>query len=119
VDNDRRLPAPIAWLRNFLVALGGGTGLGIQCDIVVYEQTTMREVYRVGPYNGWNAAGPKRRLVDQINKIGLDEFLRARQIEEGHLGPVRRSSERMSIDRQIWEACKTWVSVAVDRLLRR
>ncbi len=106
-------------MRAFLEALGGGTGLGLQRDIVIYEAETMREVYRVGPYNGRTITRPMWRLATQINHVGLDEFLRTQQIEDGHVGPIRRSSGRMSIERQSLEEWRAWASVTLHRLWRR
>jgi hypothetical protein len=117
-DINRGQPAAFGWVRAFLEALGDGTGLRRRRDIVIYEAETMREVYRVGPYNGRTITRPMRRLVSQINQVGLDQFLRAEQIEDGKVGPIRRSSGQMSIERLSLE-WRAWVSVTLHRLWRR
>jgi hypothetical protein len=54
-------------------------------DIVVRD-TTGRELYREGPYDGTSVERSMERIVAQIEKLGLEGFMRDRHRESGQLG---------------------------------
>jgi hypothetical protein len=61
-------------------------------DIVVLDETKEREVYREGPYRSNRIGQPLQRIIVEIDRVGIEEFLRRRQIENSQLGPVNAPS---------------------------
>jgi hypothetical protein len=115
--NRGRSPA-FGWLRAIAEAPLTLTTVWLQRDIVVRESDTMRELYREGPYDGITVNRPLKRIVAEINRVGLDEFVRTRRLEDQRLGPVRRSSGRMRPTRQALLFWWAW-AITVRRRLRR
>jgi hypothetical protein len=57
-------------------------------DVVVRDSDDSRELYREGPLSRSSAISAMNRYAEEIRRIGLDEFLRKRQIELAQLGPI-------------------------------
>ena len=62
--------------------------LGALQDIVILDDTRKRELFREGPYDNISVRVPLQRTRIEIARLGLDEFLRARQIEDAQIGPL-------------------------------
>jgi hypothetical protein len=69
-----------------------GSLIGMKQDIVIYDESKIRELYRDGPYDSITLVRPLNQLVHQIKETGLEAFLRTSQLEAGQLGPVRKTS---------------------------
>jgi hypothetical protein len=106
-------------MRALLWAFWTPTTVQMQRDLVVRESESQQEVYREGPYDGITVARPMDQLIQEINKVGLDQFLRTHRLEEGRVGPVRRSSGRTGFAHQWLMACRAWASTAVHRIRGR
>jgi hypothetical protein len=64
-------------------------------DLVIRDGERGRLLYREGPYTGSGVEPAVRRVVSQIEAIGLAEFLRRAHVASGTLGPIH--SERGTI----------------------
>lgn len=65
---------------------------GASRDLILLDASGERELYREGPYNGITVNGAIRRLTSELERIGVDEFVRSRQLEDMQLGPIMRAS---------------------------
>jgi hypothetical protein len=54
-----------------------------------------RELYREGPYSNVTVQVPRRKIVSEIERTGIDEFIRSRRVENAQLGPVSAPSGRL------------------------
>ena len=73
-------PKPLALLE----AIGG---LAWQ-DVVLRDESGV-ELYREGPYDGGRIGFGVKRVVSEIQRQGLESFIRHHRIENSQLGPVR------------------------------
>jgi hypothetical protein len=60
----------------------------LERDIVILDSSRRRELYREGPYNNITVNRPLERLLAEIENVGLDQFLRIRQIQSSRVGPL-------------------------------
>ena len=63
------------------VVLQSTTGLGalsVQRDIVVWDESHEHQLYRDGPYNSITVSRPLERIVAELNRDGVDEFVSSR-----------------------------------------
>jgi hypothetical protein len=70
---------------------------GFEQDIVILDTSRTRQLYREGPYNNISVQRPLQRTLADIEKVGLDEFLRSKQIENSQIGPVKASNGRQTL----------------------
>jgi hypothetical protein len=77
-----------------IVQSGMVPGVSVAQDIVIQDETRTRELFREGPYSTISVDLPLRKIVAQIESVGLDEFLRRRQIENAQIGPVTSPTGR-------------------------
>lgn len=93
--NRGRRPAS-TWLKALGLTFlrGGYSSRGVDQDVVVMDSGRTNELYREGPYDGVTVGSALAGIVRDIQRCGLDEFVRSRRIETGQLGPVRVPSGR-------------------------
>ena len=86
---------------------------GAEQDIVIKDSTKERELYREGPYSNISVQVPLREILAEIERFGVDEFVRRRQIENSQIGPVRAPSGRLLFpDLNYFRA---WLSTVIRR----
>jgi len=77
------------WVKNFAKAsINPYAGNHVKRDIVILDDTRQRELYREGPYELRSVVRPLNRLLSEIGQVGLESFLRERQIETAQVGRV-------------------------------
>lgn len=54
---------------------------GVRGDVVIYDESRAHELYREGPYDEISAPRSLKRVAAEIEREGLDHFLRRRQTE--------------------------------------
>jgi hypothetical protein len=88
----------VIWLEaiGLMFLRGGLTNRGVKRDIVIYDVDQTRELYREGPFDGITVNRRISSLLSEIQRTGLREFVRAKQVESSQLGPVSEPSGRFS-----------------------
>jgi hypothetical protein len=79
------------WLKTVFLASAYSVA-GASRDIILLDANGERELYREGPYNGITVNRAIRRLATELEQIGVNEFVRAKQLEDRQVGPVMRPS---------------------------
>jgi hypothetical protein len=77
----------VSLLRNSLYSVRGA-----EQDIVLKDSPYGRELYREGPFNNLSVQRALRTIVAEIERTGLEGFLRRKRIENAQLGPVSVAS---------------------------
>ena len=63
-------------------------------DVVVLDDTRTRQLYREGPYNGSDVGQAASRVRLDIERMGLEDFLRRKQIQNAQIGSVEAPANR-------------------------
>lgn len=112
VDINRGSSSFATWCKaiGLMFLRGGYTNRGVKRDIVIQNASRTQELYREGPYDGITVNFRLRRLVGEIEKMGLDGFLRVQHIENDQLGPINAPPEYLGVDKIVasyyWQAFK-------------
>lgn len=91
VDRRRHELAFTYWIKVLFFA-SAYSAAGVARDIVILDPTGERELYRDGPYNGITVNRVLESLVAELERMGVDEFVRAHQVQDRQLGPVSQAS---------------------------
>ena len=91
----------------FLASVLRYSARGFEQDIVVKDGPFGRELYREGPFNNISVGRPFKRIVEEIERVGLESFLRRVRIENAQLGPVNAPSGRFTFPLMAY--FNTWV----------
>jgi hypothetical protein len=68
----------------------GSGALRVQRDIVVWDEAHEHQLYRDGPYNSITVSRPLERIVEQLNRDGVDEFISSRGGGQSRIVSVTR-----------------------------
>ena len=91
--------------------------LGALQDIVILDERRERELFREGPYNNISVRIPLQRARTEIARLGLDEFLRTRQIENAQIGPL--TIPTVGLEFPTARYLRTWLASLRDRFPQR
>lgn len=67
-----------------------GGVLSVKRDIVVWEEAHEHLLYRDGPYDSMTIQRPLERIVTELNRVGVDEFVSSRGGGESRIVSVKR-----------------------------
>jgi hypothetical protein len=73
--------------------LGSYAVVAIKRDVVIQDPLRERELYREGPYDQITVSPALQRMTNEIKTVGLNEFLKIRQVENARVGPVSISAK--------------------------
>jgi hypothetical protein len=83
-------------------------------DIVIQDDSRERELYRQGPYSETTANTAIKRMMAEIDQVGLDMFLMRRKVDSSQVDPIaltQQPLERATLDVRYLES--SW-----ERLIR-
>jgi hypothetical protein len=90
IDSYRKRSRLGFWIK-YIVRIffeGGFSASGMLRDIVIKSPAGDRELYREGPYDGLSIEGALGKLVNEVRKVGVEQFLRSRQVADQRIGPI-------------------------------
>jgi hypothetical protein len=73
-----------------LQAVTAPDALRVERDIVVWDEAHEHQLYRDGPYNSITVGRPLERIVAELNRDGVDEFVSSRGGGKGRVLSVTR-----------------------------
>jgi hypothetical protein len=75
-------------------------------DVVISDENRERELYREGPYDEFSVGRHLDAVVREVEREGLQVFLRRRQVEDGSIGRISVSSGEVDLTKWTEESAR-------------